>query len=254
VVIAARLFRSARFVRFVGVAAGATSLASLCALASCNTVFGWDSASLDPNANGNVEAGADGASDAGADGASDADDTRNAVACDKYCSSIKEHCTANNTQYISDVVCKAMCLQMDRGFAGEENTEADRNTVVCRQSQLDEDAGDVNSQCLNAGPLGGTVCGKTLCESFCRLDFKLCGTQNDPPYASEGACLTACGKYNYDAGIVLDKAHSHGGDTLNCRNYHLQNAYGGDLSSPDPARDHCPHTKEVSTTCCVGCL
>jgi hypothetical protein len=91
--------------------------------------------------------------------------------------------------------------------------------------------------CPHAGPLGAVTCGTNPCDDFCNMAQQFCGTMS---YASVDDCLEAC---NADAGyagfpyqIGGDASDLQaGGNTLNCRIYHLENY----LFTGDPV--HCTH-------------
>ena len=101
--------------------------------------------------------------------------------------------------------------------------------------------------CRIAGPLGGGTCGTDPCNLFCTLDVQYCNSSaiNTPAYANNMECLNDC---RGDAGYpyvltgpdLLDRTN-----TLNCRFWHLENAYG----SAGAGTFHCPHTVQASSVC-----
>ena len=190
------------------------------ALVGCNQILGYDSATLDPLV-----------------GAADPDS--GVVSCDEYCNLMQDNCpTGINSEYISKVVCLAMCGQMEPGSPGDT-----MDTVACRQGHAVLAKTDPVNECPRAGPLGGGACGINKCQTFCILDLALCADAAAPPYPGVTDCKTKCAAYAFDtdAGDIQEQS----GDTFNCRLYHLEAAYsGGPLINV-----HCPHTGQTSATC-----
>jgi hypothetical protein len=250
--------------------AGASAVAlGCCALLACNSIFGIDSATLEPAVGtGNSEAGPP---------------TNYEVTCDNYCNLVTTACGSTdmygtNLEYLlglaagSDAgVCAAICPFFEPGGPADPNAGApSTDTLSCRVWHANaalEAAFRPNQQeethyhCPHAGPLGGTFCnpmGTDPCTPFCTLDMQICGTMAYPGGMDD--CLSAC--RGSDAGAdggtsgfvyleqadvyaVSDLAYSTG-NTLNCRMYHLENAV---LIS---AAVHCPHTSESGGGVCVG--
>ena len=218
--------------RVACVAFAAAITASLGALAGCNSVLGIDEAKIDPTL---VDSGGGGdASDAGS----------GAITCESYCTTVMANCTGANADYISIGVCKAMCVHLEPGIAGEQSGDS----LACRSYHAGAASRDPNFHCRHAGALGGGHCGDKPCNPFCLLDFALCGAQPSPPYdGGELGCKQACeGVFQYDTTAGASDI-PQSGNTLNCRNYHLQVAY--DPSNPSAVTTHCPHTATVSATC-----
>src|SRR5579884_3768518 len=155
----------------VHVLAFACSGAALAAaLLGCNALLGIGSASLEPE---------DGGGEAGAQGPS----------CQLYCSTIVQNCTGQFAEYVGSEdptqLCMAMCPVWDNGFSvGPTNDD----TVGCRLYYAQQAATDPATNCRNAGPLGGGVCGAGAnpCQDFCSLDVQYCNNApvNTPQYAS----------------------------------------------------------------------
>jgi hypothetical protein len=177
------------------------------------------------------------------------------LTCDYYCQTINNNCpTTTNTEYQQSAdLCTSMCnnLELDLGTLNDTSG----NTLGCRihYAQL-AGTSNADANCRFAGPLGGGVCGQPsdACNNFCSLGVPFCSQQGAPDYVNVGDCLDAC---NPDAGYAGYVFTTDGGstgvdlpdgtNTLNCRFYHLENAY------PSKARAvvHCPHTMPMSATC-----
>jgi hypothetical protein len=147
-------------------------------------------------------------------------------------------CVGANAQYNSLANCLTECTLFATGTA----VDVAGNTLGCRAHYATAAALTPAASCPAAGPYGGGTCG-SRCESFCTLSQFLCTTAGPPPpYATPEACATGC------AGFTLDSSGESvqgptAGDTLNCREYHLQAAYGSS------AIVHCPHVAVTSATC-----
>lgn len=154
--------------------------------------------------------------------------------CAAYCSTITTNCANNDTQYSDQGSCMASCAVWGPGTPGEMAG----NTRACRIYHAGAASGNPGLHCRHAGPGGDGACGGN-CEGFCSLVTSVCGTQATPPYASMGACMTAC------AGFATTPPYSAavtGGDSFACRLYHATAA------SVTPGL-HCPHTAATSATC-----
>jgi hypothetical protein len=182
------------------------------------------------------------------------------VTCASYCQLMTTNCsTDTDTEYQQDPtmsLCLSMCnsLALDQGLLTDTNV----NTLGCRVHYAQAAASDPLTNCRFAGPLGGGMCGtKTdACNNFCQLDVPYCMQVPAPSYMSMTDCTNSCltGGSTGDAGtgfVFTTDGGSTGVDlpdgtnTLNCRFYHLENAW------PSMARGkiHCPHTMPISATC-----
>jgi hypothetical protein len=176
----------------------------------CNQVLGYDKATEDPTL----------------------EDSGTASPCDSYCAAVIANCPGDHSQYISNDVCLAMCAQMD--------------SVNCRAQHAAAAATNPAGECSNAGPYGGTACTNDLCGTFCQLAVAECNAVPVPgppptPYPNLAQCKTDCATYTMvDAGDNL--LSQTGGNTLNCREYHLEAAYQGGSNTGV----HCPHTVKVN--------
>ncbi len=225
---------------FFGVLGLGTAAALAAVTVACNGLLGIQSATVgDVDAGAPIEAG---------------------VNCPYYCQTITQNCSsATDTEYQQDstmTLCLDMCnqLELDQGTLGDTSA----NTLGCRIHYAQLASSDPTTNCRFAGPLGGGVCGSKTdaCGNFCQLDVPYCAGLHTPSYASVDACNQSClvtgragdGGTGYvfttdggSTGVDLPE----GTDTLNCRYYHLENAW------PSKARGvlHCPHTMPNSGPC-----
>ncbi len=226
---------------FFGMVAG-LSLAALAAVtAACNGLLGISSATVSEavDAGASVEAG---------------------VTCDYYCQQITLNCTGSSVEYQGNLsMCQTMCnnLALDTGFMSDTSG----NTLGCRvHYAVQAGVSDAVANCRAAGPLGGGVCGakSDACDNFCALDVPYCMGIGVPSYVDATDCTNHCltsgdsDAATFSAGysFVTDGGATgvdlpENGDTLNCRFYHLENAW----PSSDRGKVHCPHTMPVSATC-----
>jgi hypothetical protein len=140
------------------------------------------------------------------------------VNCDNYCARVLANCAGDAAQYVDSPTCLAMCKALPLGSAGDTSG----NTIACRMYH----AGALAKQapgfhCLHAGPYGGTVCG-TRCGAFCTL----AGAQCPAAFADAGSCDASCGTaFDYTPDAAETPQAPTTGDTLNCREYHLEQAF-----------------------------
>jgi hypothetical protein len=213
----------------LALAAGA--LAAVAGFTACSSSSGGGPPS-------DAESAVDAASDTSAAADAGAGDTamqQLPVTCQNYCSVVTTACLGTNAEYLTTATCLDMCANMTLGTQGDTTGD----TVACRQSFAEMAAANPTAMCPSAGPTGGDVCGPNRCVSWCELDRDLCGTI---AYADEPTCETACAAFPYNGnGETVQLT----GDTLNCRIYHIEAAYG----SPDGSvlqTTHCAHTSQAS--------
>ena len=85
----------------------------------------------------------------------------------------------------------------------------------------------------NAGAGGAAGAPSAACTSFCTEEGTVCMfTGGNAAYASNDACIAACRDFTPGTGVT--------GNTLACRQYHLDNAKNTSTSV------HCPHTAKFS--------
>jgi len=218
------------------VAAGA--LAVGLAATGCNSVLGIGAATLDPDA---------------ASGSGSGGNPGRALSCPYYCNTVVQNCTGNNAEFEGTedpmAICLSACPGIDVGHAGTIGP-TDDDTLGCRIYYAEQAATDPATNCRFSGLGGGMRCGKDPCVLFCALDLPYCAslTTPTPAYTSNVECLAECRGVGADAGYpyLLNVSDlQDNGNSLNCRIYHLQNAYGSEASG----EFHCPHTAKISQTC-----
>lgn len=184
-------------------------------------------------------------------------------ACSTYCTAVMSNCTAPTyVAYQSCDVCCTMCSVYITQAQGDYGSQSDTtgNSIYRRTNHALAAAQNPATECPNAGPLGGTACVNNAatdpCETFCALDTAFCsaevvrpacsdGGSIDPmdlPY-SDGGCVAQCEGYVYQPTAQVLAPSNNETDTLNCRQYHLQNY----LSSCNSM--HCQHTDINSMAC-----
>lgn len=202
------------------VALGAAAL-----LAACNGIFGIEEASVDPNFVQTEVA------------------TNEPLDCDSYCAAIMKNCTGPNQEYISEAVCKAMCIHFEPGIPNKH----DEDSLACRLYHAVNAAGSPAVHCKHAGPTGGGHCGEQPCNAYCLLETALCNGPLSQFAGGELQCRQECAaQYTYLTDPSVPDITTWG-NTLNCRLYHLESAYAPD--NPVASTTHCPHTGTVSATC-----
>ncbi len=163
------------------------------------------------------------------------------LTCEYYCASIMAACTGDDAQYADADACNSYCNKYG-AFPEGTLDDVDGNTLGCRIYHAGV-AGTVapDVHCAHAGPSGGDICG-TWCENYCDLAEKNC-TGGDALFADNGSCMSTCNGYS-DDGAPGDT----GGDTVQCRIYHLGVAGNGDAGG---ATTHCPHGDADGGGVCV---
>jgi hypothetical protein len=251
--------------RAVFVALG-VALVSVAGLVACNAVLGID------RANPGFDAGmAVGAADGGGTVVPEAGTLDGSTLeagtpfvaqddCDDYCNDIASSCSdlANpNQEYLSVDVCKQLCnfhtSHYDEQGLGAPvdvspaSAAAGGDTIYCRVWHSHAALDNPVEHCPHAGPLGALTCGTNPCDDFCSAALHFCGAMS---YASMDECTAAC---NADGGfpgfpyLIGDASDLQaGGNTLNCRIYHLQNF----LFTSDPV--HCTHIAADGGGVCVN--
>ncbi len=190
-----------------------------------------------------------------------------APSCTAYCSAVMSTCTGSFKQYLDTGECMTACALLPLGTAGDTSG----NTVGCRTTHAGlAVTGGLNPHCWHAGPFGYGACGSE-CDSFCLLATSYCSADGGfdggaPPYASLSACTTACAGFpkidDADGGGVVgvDGGYTTGGatdastggptigNTLDCREWHLDNAL--DIPGSNAGQNlHCNHVGATSATC-----
>lgn len=187
-----------------------------------------------------------------------------ALDCPSYCNEIRSSCTGSNAQYPDDAHCMATCASFEVGASTV--TDSSGNTLGCRIYHASTLARSMpGDHCAAAGPAGGSVTmstpgacsGDDVCESFCTLQIKACGSLEAPlfgdprdetgnplfQYRDMESCMTAC--------AAFDKTHAYStasrGDSLACRLLHATSA-----AMMTTARAECRYTGPSAEGPCAG--
>lgn len=158
--------------------------------------------------------------------------------CPQYCDAVLASCTGDLRAYENRPQCLKTCGLMTQGKEGDTGVD----TVGCRLSHAK--IGQSKDECRKASAFGGDACG-SHCDTFCAIVDANCiqPALADKPYPSRSTCFEQCGAFTYDAARGEGTAQPfNGGNTLNCRMFHL-------LLSLDDREGHCPHAAKVSATC-----
>jgi hypothetical protein len=145
------------------------------------------------------------------------------INCDNYCARVLLNCSGDAGQYVDLPTCLSMCKLLPLGDAGDTSG----NTIACRMYHAGALAKlSPGFHCKHAGPYGGGVCG-TRCGAFCTL-----AGQCPAAFADGGSCDASCGTaFDYTPDAAETPQAPTSGDTLNCRELQLEQAFA------DPA--HC---------------
>ena len=165
----------------------------------------------------------------------------NDPSCQAYCAQITLSCVDDDAQYADEQACLDYCetwAQMPVGTLAD----TDVNTIGCRLYHAGL-AGESNpaAHCQHAGPSGGDVCG-AWCDTYCQLAMTNC-QGDDLLYTTTEDCDAAC------ALLASDGAPGDmGGDSVQCRIYHLGAAGAPDMGGPGT---HCSHGGPDGDGVCV---
>jgi hypothetical protein len=186
--------------------------------------------------------------------------------CPSYCTEIQANCTDANAQYPDMAHCMATCASFTVG----NSTIADMsgNTLGCRIYYAGTPSMTAaTTNCVRAGPGGDLITatppafcsGGNVCESFCTLEIKACGSLDAPlsgdpkdangnslyQYVNMANCLMLCAGF--------DKTHVYStaaaGNSLACRLFHATSA--AIAITPNGATE-CPYTAATPTGPCAG--
>ncbi len=197
-----------------------------------------------------------------------------ALDCPTYCTEIMTNCTGTNAQYVDQNHCLGSCAAFVVGTSKTTDTAGD--TLGCRIYH-----GGTPSMtmpvlhCPHAGPAGehidlaagtnpafcsgATAAPDNLCQNFCALAIKTCGTTAapvmvgttaiTPPYTDMATCVTACAGFDKTKPYLTNS----GGNTLACRVNHWTNA-ANFLKAGDATNTqlHCNHIQATPTGPCAG--
>ena len=165
------------------------------------------------------------------------------LSCDTYCTTIMSACTGDNQQYISKDNCLEMCAKIPVG----QSSDTSGDTLGCRTYHVGVAAQSTQNaavHCPHAGPYGYGGCGD-LCPDFCARYAGQCDITTG--WGGTTACPTTCatvagsdgGAFFTDAGGVSS------GNTMECRQYHLEAAY-----TTDGGGGHCDHSSATGGGVC----
>jgi hypothetical protein len=200
--------------------------------------------STNPDTGGQKDTGTDGTTTDGSttDGSTDGSTTDGAIAlpqnCTAYCTLVQTACPTNsaNGQYLDQATCEKMCAKFPNADAGAGDgsvqtgpsfaCHAYHATVAAQSSQ------NAAIHCPHAGPYGFGGCGSET-ENFCLMFNAQC--TGGGGYG--GNCANSFGQVNdtTDGGSFLP-----GTGPRDCREYHLQNAYQGNITTGS----HCDHASK----------
>jgi hypothetical protein len=183
-----------------------------------------------------------------------------AVSCMAYCTAVMNTCKGFYQQYLDMGECMTACALLPLGTA----TDPTGNTISCRTTHAGYATGtNVVPHCWHAGPYGYGACGDE-CTSFCMLATKFCspdgGFDGGPAaYSSVSDCMTSCAGYpridDVDGGGVVgvdggyNAAGPTSGNTLDCREWHLDNAL--DMPGSNAGQNlHCKHVGATTGGVC----
>lgn len=236
--------------------ASGVALAVCAPLLGCNSVLGIDSATL--------------AVDASSD-APPINVDSDPLTCANYCKVVAQNCSGEFVEYLPSATpgadgstdpCMVLCtnyLARNPGtYVPPDGPEPQASagqpgTLACRLWHAHAAGSTKHPEihCRHAGPLGSELCGDP-CASFCNLDFSYCVDDNGvPAYSSQAQCQSVCLDTNggalSDAGFIYDQTvgdlvddagnQISGGNTLNCRLWHLETSIQEAMPTP-----HCWHT------------
>lgn len=195
-----------------------------------------------------------------------------ALDCPTYCTEIMANCTGTNTQYADLAHCTGSCAAFVS--AGSKTTDTAGDTLGCRIYHGSAPSMTMPAlHCPHAGPggdhidlaagtnpafcSGATAAPDNLCQNFCALTIKTCGTAAapltiggiaiPPPYADMNTCVTACAGFS----TTLPYATTSKGNSLACRLNHWTNAASNAAITPPTATSggavklHCGHIVAV---------
>ncbi|NRA08713.1 MAG: hypothetical protein HRU02_11190 [Myxococcales bacterium] len=186
-----------------------------------------------------------------------------ALTCAAWCDLLSTNCPA---EVVHD---EAFCLDycghpfLDVVPIGSAGDTAN-NTLACRIHHADQ-AGSTSgatreAHCAAAALGGGGACG-SFCDVYCDLALQVCTSTHNPLltgtslFSSGGApsnseCQAACAVYPESvlAGVSQTDQVFGYGDTVQCRNHHLQAAVVEGLAQSNAYGLHCGHASPVSVS------
>ena len=159
--------------------------------------------------------------------------------CASYCTAIQKTCkdlgtAGNNAQYLDEGTCLKMCAAIGVGAANDTSGD----TLGCRIHMVElvaKTAKNATTYCPQAGPYGFGGCGD-LCGDFCARYVTQCGGAG---YDGGAQCVPTCVGLPSDDGGTLGTGN---GNFIECREYHLENAYAYDSGPDGSGQGHCLHS------------
>ena len=185
--------------------------------------------------------------------------------CSTYCTEIQANCTGANAQYPDLAHCMATCTSFPMGSMV---TNTPGNTLGCRIYHAGGPSKMLPAtHCVHAGPGGDLITatpqafcsGGNVCESFCTLEIKACGSLDAPlpghprdntnnelfQYQNMDDCMSSCAGF--------DKIHAYSttaaGNSLACRLYYATDAA---ISVTPNGTMYCSATAALPTGPCAG--
>ena len=184
--------------------------------------------------------------DAAREAASDADDhpTAASAGCTLLCNRTMAACSDTHAQFQTVNACLRACAYYPPG----DPDDYLHDSLACRNAHADAAQTEV-AHCHHAGAFGIDGCGST-CEGFCQLALGWCGTGALAPFPSDAECRAQCASFPYapprpDGTVLFDATGPTGGDSLDCRMYHLVAALEGSAARAA----HCPLAAKASAAC-----
>jgi len=183
------------------------------------------------------------------------------LTCAAWCSLVSQNCIEEVVH--DEAFCLSYCQQpnftvVPTGSPGDTAN----NTLACRihhAVQAGTTSGATReAHCAAAALGGGDVCG-SFCDVYCDLALNVCTLSNNPDYTgsslfssggtpSMAECQSACVAYPETvlAGVSQTDQVFGYGDSVQCRNHHLQAAVVEGQDQANAYRLHCGHASPVS--------
>lgn len=151
--------------------------------------------------------------------------------CEEYCETLDQGCPAELKQFSDRSICLAWCEALPIGDPSDETG----NSVHCRlkQARIAVASPEREGNCPSAGPLGNGICG-TDCQGYCAVFRGNCRAKFDAAFVSLLDCETACAALPNRGAYSLALEGVSGGNSVQCRAWHLSVAG----IEPTP---HCDH-------------
>lgn len=185
------------------------------------------------------------------------------LTCGAWCSLVSQNCPEEVVH--DEAFCNAYCQHpsftvVPTGTAGDTAN----NTLACRihhAVQAGTTSGATReAHCAAAALGGGDVCG-SFCDVYCELALNVCTTANNPGFTgsslfssggtpSMSECQSACAGYPESvlAGVSQTDQVFGYGDSVQCRNHHLQAAVVEGQDQASAYALHCGHASPFSAS------